>query len=1315
MPVMSRLLILGMIIVLLIPSSGLQAWAQIQEDTQIIPLHSVDELEQDAKVIQEESGIFPIKSDETVDIESDITRLIAAKIEYATSEASTIQPIFITNPFENESEITNSLTKSDRAFENFIEITEVPLIESITGSQIKLKRATKKETRISGVKWKIGTSLRAGTIIATKSGEEIDAGEIDTRDVTHEVLKKAKEYQIKKNPKKKSKKSKEENNTEEFNAEVFEFGIPGKHLIFSSPVMLSINTPNYSDGFVVDIAVLHEGDTEFNTLWLSTQASTLCNADGSSTKWWSKAIVKNGKITFYTCGASSFTINPTGGWAWSNDLRIIVWDCAQVQIYYNNLQQIYNGNPPATGCSAWSNMDAWPVLRIGNTSYGNDFTAWSTNTTTGSTTGNTYTATSTMTRVVGGLTYTVIIDWEHTAPNKFLTWKWRVIVPPTNTQNIRFYYGMDSAVAGVDTNDVGYYTNTGGQTVGIYDSVANIVSAFRYINGPAWSGYQANWWNTVRTQIQNGANFTNTVQNTGGDLGFGINWNFWTTANVTYSGTVEWRLLPYVAWNAVDLIPGIGQPEWPLTTGYISQLPITLTNAGNITSSGVHTAVLTLPTSISGPVSSFNDNGWFCGAQVWTTVTCTKTTAIDPLASETFRIPVIPLPAAGGTNVNFIVNISNPGDSNTGNNSANANNAVVASTLAYAPGWVTGMTFWVKADGNKNCNTNGCTVTTWSNSGTLGTAANAVTWIGTVTYDTNNLINYNPTLYFNNAAFNTNSNLSITTAAASIFTTTKIWAGGIFRIGTQTATNNALDWSSTPALDRLARYNSNVIYNGANQRANGSSDISAAIRATNGTAISRTDGIQTLTNAAITTWFTSSSIGIGRTVATSSVLANVWEIIVYPSEITAVNRNKIESYLAIKYGNTLNQTTAQNYTLSNNAIAWNASNGTVYNKNIAGIARDDVSSLNQTKSQSIDNTGDIIVNSVSAIGSNYQSLIWGNDGNSTNVFTTTDAPTNYSRINREWQFQEKNGNIWNVKIAYPATSLPSGAGNPIYMFVDNDGIFASGTSIYTGTLNAGNWEFTVNIGDLQYVTFGQVGDIVPPTILTNSKSSGALLPIGNFTIVNTYSDTGSLINPLSYTGRLYSWNTTGATWNTTNIAPSYMSITGATSTTTGTLLVNNLPFGKYRVDVSISDNAGNTQTQSYTYFVDAVEWSVSGDTYDIGTAVPNTSTFWSGNLTVTVKTVGAGFTLKMTSNNTLATWPENINYWDGVKWWGYDTGWWILGNTTNTTVATQWWNINQNGLKNTYTYNLKYGLNITAEMVAGIYNGTIKLDLILNY
>lgn len=87
------------------------------------------------------------------------------------------------------------------------------------------------------------------------------------------------------------------------------------------------------------------------------------------------------------------------------------------------------------------------------------------------------------------------------------------------------------------------------------------------------------------------------------------------------------------------------------------------------------------------------------------------------------------------------------------------------------------MTFWAKANGPKNCSIAGCTITTWSNSGTLGVAANAVTGLGTVTYDPTNSINYNPTLYFNNASLNTNSNLSVTTATTSIFTMTKLGAG----------------------------------------------------------------------------------------------------------------------------------------------------------------------------------------------------------------------------------------------------------------------------------------------------------------------------------------------------------------------------------------------------------------------------------------------------------------------------------------------------------------------------------------------------------
>lgn len=45
-------------------------------------------------------------------------------------------------------------------------------------------------------------------------------------------------------------------------------------------------------------------------------------------------------------------MNPSGGTAGSNDLRLIIGDCAQTQIYYNNQAQIYTGTPPATGCAA---------------------------------------------------------------------------------------------------------------------------------------------------------------------------------------------------------------------------------------------------------------------------------------------------------------------------------------------------------------------------------------------------------------------------------------------------------------------------------------------------------------------------------------------------------------------------------------------------------------------------------------------------------------------------------------------------------------------------------------------------------------------------------------------------------------------------------------------------------------------------------------------------------------------------------------------------------------------------------------------------
>ena len=44
----------------------------------------------------------------------------------------------------------------------------------------------------------------------------------------------------------------------ESTARVFEFGTPGKHLVFSQPVKVEIETPTITDGNEIELGVFHE-------------------------------------------------------------------------------------------------------------------------------------------------------------------------------------------------------------------------------------------------------------------------------------------------------------------------------------------------------------------------------------------------------------------------------------------------------------------------------------------------------------------------------------------------------------------------------------------------------------------------------------------------------------------------------------------------------------------------------------------------------------------------------------------------------------------------------------------------------------------------------------------------------------------------------------------------------------------------------------------------------------------------------------------------------------------------------------------------
>lgn len=253
----------------------------------------------------------------------------------------------------------------------------------------------------------------------------------------------------------------------------FEFGKKGKHLIFSKPVQIKVKTP-YPSGSTFDLRVRHAGEKNYGYSSLTLKSDSICDARGNASNPTTTVTAQGGYITFYTCGASIFTLNAGGGTSATNGLQVVVGDCAQVQIRYLNNTQIYGGTPPASGCGAPS---SWPAVRIGSTTYGNSvgtaFTNFNGASTSGVQNGNKYTAITNIDILHSGRYYNLRIEWNYESPNTYFTWNWKLTIPPGNTEVVKFYYAMDTFIGGDDARDAGFYQADTG-IVGVWDSTDKI-------------------------------------------------------------------------------------------------------------------------------------------------------------------------------------------------------------------------------------------------------------------------------------------------------------------------------------------------------------------------------------------------------------------------------------------------------------------------------------------------------------------------------------------------------------------------------------------------------------------------------------------------------------------------------------------------------------------------------------------------------------------------------------------------------------------------------------------------------------------------
>jgi len=241
------------------------------------------------------------------------------------------------------------------------------------------------------------------------------------------------------------------------------------------------------------------------------------------------------------------------------------------------------------------------------------------------------------------------------------------------------------------------------------------------------------------------------------------------------------------------------------------------------------------------------------------------------------------------------------------------------------------------------------------------------------------------------------------------------------------------------------------------------------------------------------------------------------EIITYSStnndnDLTQA-RNRIQSYLAIKYGVTLGSNgMSQDYVDSDGTVIWDQSANSGYNYDIAGIGRDDVSELNQKQSRSSNNASDITgrtqgvvtigisdiydtnsenKNSNSAVFDDKEFLMWGNNGVDLDLSATPisvdmssgvinlNTQVSFISMQRIWKVVENGGDIPTVKIRIEEQAIrnisPPGS---YYMFISGTEVFDTNSDYRLLKSDGnGNLQTDYDFNGTTYITFGYAPEV----------------------------------------------------------------------------------------------------------------------------------------------------------------------------------------------------------------------------------------------
>ncbi len=510
------------------------------------------------------------------------------------------------------------------------------------------------------------------------------------------------------------------------------------------------------------------------------------------------------------------------------------------------------------------------------------------------------------------------------------------------------------------------------------------------------------------------------------------------------------------------------------------------------------------------------------------------------------------------------------------------------SLISQTPGGVSSsVNIWLKANSGTTGTTN---VTQWNDNSGNGFNATATTGPELISND----INYNPTLSFNGSS----EYMQV--------------VGGIFGGGTKShmftyivnkttnVQNSSIFFESLSGGDRFGSHvtwgNSNVYYDlgtccGASRinvnwgTSTGNYHIwtlgtstSTSTPAGKRKAIYR-DGLKLQDNNNNDTGTGAGSnffIGSGNGVS-SFHSGDIAEMIVLDAVPTATEQQQIHSYLAVKYGIGLDQSTATDYLASDASVIYAATTThSSYLNDIAGIGRDDNSALDQQQSISASSDARVIMDKGSAFSTDKDFIVWGNDGGSLTTTTTNRHPSYLYLVDRTWKV-DVTGTPGSVTLDIILGGGIANSGNvaDYALVIDNaDSDFSSGATLHTagGTIIGDTLRYTgVNFTDGDHFTLatdlvtvapGGVGNNVWMWLKADAGVTGTTNVTGWTDQVNSFSaaatsgpeklDARVNYNPsLQFNGSSEEMNVTNGIYNGANQPDMFVYVINSTNNVQG--------------------------------------------------------------------------------------------------------------------------------------------------------------------